>query len=52
MWFSFADGCNCNRATRELLEDAGFAVDVTDHAERRGMPPIVRPLVAGRARPA
>lgn len=48
-WRSFADGCNCNRKTLELLEEAGFEVTVIERAAWRRMPPIVRPLVAGRA---
>jgi ubiquinone/menaquinone biosynthesis C-methylase UbiE len=48
-WRSFADGCKCNRRTRELLEGAGFEVTVIERAAWRRMPPIVRPLIAGRA---
>jgi SAM-dependent methyltransferase len=48
-WRSFADGCNCNRRTLELLEGAGFEVTVIERAAWRRMPPIVRPLIAGRA---
>jgi SAM-dependent methyltransferase len=48
-WRSFADGCNCNRRTLELLERAGFEVTVIERAAWRRMPAIVRPLVAGRA---
>ena len=48
-WRSFADGCNCNRRTLELLEKARFEVTVIERAAWRRMPPIVRPLIAGRA---
>jgi SAM-dependent methyltransferase len=48
-WESFADGCICNRPTLDLLRDAGFDVSVSERDAWRGMPPIVRPLVAGRA---
>lgn len=48
-WKSFADGCNCNRGTLAAIEDAGFDVSGVDHAKWRRMPPIVRPLVSGRA---
>jgi hypothetical protein len=48
-WRSFADGCNCNRRTLELLEGAGFHVEWIERAAWRRMPPIVRPLVSGRA---
>jgi ubiquinone/menaquinone biosynthesis C-methylase UbiE len=47
-WRSFADGCNCNRETLELLANEGFDVEVVDRAAWRRMPPIVRPLVSGR----
>jgi ubiquinone/menaquinone biosynthesis C-methylase UbiE len=47
-WRRFAGGCRCNRPTVDLMRAAGF--DVTaDAAAWRGMPPIVRPLVVGRA---
>lgn len=48
-WRSFADGCNCNRNTLALLEGAGFEITAIERAEWRRMPPIVRPLIAGRA---
>jgi ubiquinone/menaquinone biosynthesis C-methylase UbiE len=48
-WESFADGCICNRRTLELLRGEGFDVTVTERGAWRRMPPIVRPLVAGRA---
>jgi SAM-dependent methyltransferase len=51
-WRSFAEGCNCNRPTLELLRRAGFEQSGPDRARWRRMPPIVRPLVCGRARPA
>ena len=49
-WRSFADGCNANRSTVELLQRGGFTVTVTGRGEWRRMPAIVRPLVSGRAR--
>jgi SAM-dependent methyltransferase len=48
-WESFADGCVCNRRTLELLRGQGFDVTVSERGAWRRMPPIVRPLVAGRA---
>lgn len=51
-WASFADGCNCNRPTVELLRERGFDVAVGERGEWRRMPRIVRPLVAGSAAPA
>jgi ubiquinone/menaquinone biosynthesis C-methylase UbiE len=49
-WQRFACGCRCNRATVELLRACGFELDV-EPARWRAMPPIVRPLAIGRARP-
>jgi SAM-dependent methyltransferase len=51
-WLLFADGCNCNRRTVEALRAGGFDVSDLEHAAWRRMPPLVRPLVAGRATPA
>jgi SAM-dependent methyltransferase len=47
-WRRFAGGCRCNRPTVELMRACGF--DVTaDNVAWRCMPPIVRPLMVGRA---
>ena len=43
-WKSFADGCNSNPQTTELLTGAGFEVTAIERAAWRRMPPIVRPL--------
>jgi SAM-dependent methyltransferase len=48
-WRAVADGCTCNRRTLERIRHRGFTVFVTDQAPWRRMPPIVRPVVAGRA---
>ncbi len=47
-WRHFAAGCRCNRDTIALIAAAGFS---TQHEEVhwRGVPPIVAPLVTGRA---
>jgi ubiquinone/menaquinone biosynthesis C-methylase UbiE len=50
-WRRFAEGCRCNRATVELIEAGDLDVEQVREASWRGMPIIVRPLVAGRARP-
>src|SRR4051794_38460690 len=50
-WRRFAEGCRCNRATVELMRAGDLEVDQVREASWRGMPAIVRPLVAGRARP-
>jgi SAM-dependent methyltransferase len=47
-WQRFAEGCRCNRATAQLMEARGLQLDM-HKASWRVMPPIVRPLVAGRA---
>jgi len=49
-WQRFAEGCRCNRATLELMDARGFRLDVQP-ATWRAMPPIIRPLVVGRATP-
>jgi ubiquinone/menaquinone biosynthesis C-methylase UbiE len=49
-WRHFAVGCRCNRSTGELLRAAGFELDVRE-ASWRAMPPIIAPLIAGRAYP-
>jgi SAM-dependent methyltransferase len=48
-WRRFACGCRCNRATGELMRARGFEVEDSAGAWR-AMPPIVRPLICGRAR--
>ena len=48
-WRKFARGCRCNRPTAEMIEASGLVLDQTRNASWRIMPPIVRPLVAGRA---
>jgi ubiquinone/menaquinone biosynthesis C-methylase UbiE len=49
-WQRFAEGCRCNRATVELIEAGDLEIDQLHEASWRGMPGIVKPLVAGRAR--
>ena len=48
-WRRFGRGCRCNRPTTDTIAAAGFVLDDVQEASWRGMPPIVRPLVAGRA---
>ena len=47
-WRRFACGCRCNRATVELMRACGFEVEASK-GTWRAMPPIVRPLMSGRA---
>ena len=49
-WRFLADGCHCNRDTLVDLRTAGFEVTELDCAGLPKAPPIVRPLVHGRAR--
>lgn len=51
-WRRFAQGCRCNRATASLMSANGFALGELHEASWRAMPPIVRPLIAGRAQKA
>ncbi len=47
-WRHFGAGCRCNRDTIASIVGAGFSTEYEDvHWE--GVPPIVAPLVAGRA---
>lgn len=48
-WRRFAEGCHCNRATGELIRACGLELEYAVEASWRGMPPIVRPLIAGVA---
>jgi ubiquinone/menaquinone biosynthesis C-methylase UbiE len=50
-WRRFAEGCRCNRPTLDLITAADLGVEHLTTASWRGMPAIVRPLIAGRARP-
>jgi ubiquinone/menaquinone biosynthesis C-methylase UbiE len=50
-WRRFACGCRCNRATAELIVTRGLELEQVREFSWRGMPPIVRPLITGRARP-
>jgi SAM-dependent methyltransferase len=48
-WHALADGCHPNRATLERLEAGPFELVDVERGELPKSPPIVRPLVAGRA---
>jgi SAM-dependent methyltransferase len=51
-WRRFACGCRCNRATAELIVSCGLELEAVSEAAWHAMPPIVRPLLVGRACPA
>jgi ubiquinone/menaquinone biosynthesis C-methylase UbiE len=44
-----AHGCNCNRATLDAIEQAGFTLRSLDKGQLAKAPPFVRPLVIGAA---
>jgi ubiquinone/menaquinone biosynthesis C-methylase UbiE len=48
-WRLFGNGCRCNRDTEATVQSAGFAFDAVAHGDLPHFPPIVRPLIAGRA---
>ena len=48
-WRRFARGCRCNRATPQLIATSGLTLDDVHEESWRAMPPIVRPLIIGRA---
>lgn len=48
-WGVIADGCNCNRDTARLLEQGGFEVSGVSDDQWRLVPPLVKPLISGRA---
>lgn len=47
-WRRFAAGCRCNRDTVASIQAAGFSTE-SEAAHWKGVPPIVAPLVIGRA---
>ena len=49
LWRRVGHGCNCNRPTPALIRSAGFDSVELEEGELPKSPPIVRPLVAGRA---
>ena len=49
-WRRFARGCRCNRDTMQLIAESGYTIDEIQTRSWRAMPPIVRPLIVGRAR--
>ncbi|HST19368.1 MAG TPA: class I SAM-dependent methyltransferase [Gaiellaceae bacterium] len=45
----FGRGCNCNRATLDAIDAAGFTLGAVEHSELKKAQPLVRPLVVGSA---
>ncbi len=48
-WRIFGNGCRCNRDTESLVTHGGFEFEQIEHGELPKSPPIVRPLIEGRA---
>ncbi|MGB1583464.1 MAG: class I SAM-dependent methyltransferase [Solirubrobacterales bacterium] len=48
-WGVLADGCNCNRDTASLIEAGGFDISAVEDDRWRMVPPLVKPLIYGRA---
>jgi SAM-dependent methyltransferase len=48
-WRVVAMGCNANRATLDRIEAAGFTVEELEHGELPKSPPLIRPMIRGRA---
>jgi ubiquinone/menaquinone biosynthesis C-methylase UbiE len=48
-WRFCGDGCHCNRDTIATIEGSSFSVERVEKGELPKAPPIVRPLVSGRA---
>ena len=52
VWRFIGRGCHPNRDTAAAMREAGYAIERIDHDKTPKAPPIVRPLIAGVARPA
>lgn len=50
-WKAFACGCHCNRDLLSTLDASGYELERVDRREWSFMPPIVRPVMSGVARP-
>jgi ubiquinone/menaquinone biosynthesis C-methylase UbiE len=48
-WRRIGHGCNCNRPTPDLIRHSELELEQIEHGELPKSPPIVRPLVSGRA---
>jgi ubiquinone/menaquinone biosynthesis C-methylase UbiE len=52
LWRFTGRGCHPNRDTAAAMRSAGYAIERLEQGEFPKGPPIVRPLIAGVARPA
>ncbi len=48
-WRAFAEGCNCNRATLDMLARSPFGLGAVERGSFRAMVPLIRPLAVGAA---
>ncbi len=48
-WRAFAEGCNCNRATLDVLARSPLGVTDVEHGVMPAMVPLIRPLATGSA---
>jgi ubiquinone/menaquinone biosynthesis C-methylase UbiE len=48
-WRAFAEGCNCNRATLDVLARSPLGVSDVEHGVMPAMVPLIRPLATGSA---
>ena len=48
-WRAFAEGCNCNRATLDMLARSPFGPGAVERGSFRAMVPLIRPLAVGAA---
>ena len=49
IWLRCGHGCNCNRPTPALIDRSPLEIEAIERGELPKSPPIVRPLVSGRA---
>ena len=48
-WRAFAEGCNCNRSTLDVLARSPLGVGEVERSSLPAMPPLIRPLATGSA---
>ena len=48
-WRAFAEGCNCNRATLDVLAGSPLGVGDVERSAMPAMIPLIRPLATGSA---
>lgn len=48
-WYAFGHGCHCNRDTVTAIESSPLEITSLERGEMPASPPIVKPMVTGRA---